>query len=394
MRVALTEHIDRSEEKLLLRGTVGTVHSWVWPVNDPRPSVVYIKFNAANWQLEGIDEPGVYPVVPQCKAWYLDKSRKFSLLKVSRTQLPLAPAYAMTAHSSQGKTLTAVLLDLHVDKRVDPTIGTVAATRVRSQEDVLILRPFPLWLYQRTPSDGPQLLLRQLRGESIDWTAYREARKPSAECLGCKQFLQLDAFNHEQWEQIRTNRPAFCLACKNGQEPKRKRKLYPDSLQKVSCVSCKQNKIADAFPRAQLVQAEADTQRQCLKCLQTQRTEMRCCRCSHTKPSPAFAPQMVTMPSGGILCLDCQEVLRPQAGKPTEIDYCTCRGCSKIFPAAGIVFAVDKERKQRCMNCATRSGRKVGEQTCRNQNCKRKWTEKEQPEEGKRPPRYCPACRK
>ena len=78
---------------------------------------------------------------PQCKACYLDKSRKFSLLNVSRAQLPLAPAYAMTTHSSQGKTLTAVLLDLHVDKRVDPTIGTVAATRVRSQEDVLILRP-------------------------------------------------------------------------------------------------------------------------------------------------------------------------------------------------------------------------------------------------------------
>ena len=124
MRVALTEHIDRSEEKLLLRGTVGTVHSWVWPANDPRPSVVYIKFDNATWQLDGIDEPGVYPVVPQCKPWYLDKNRKFSVLKISRTQLPLAPAYAMTAHSSQGKTLVAVLLDLHVDKRVDPTIGT------------------------------------------------------------------------------------------------------------------------------------------------------------------------------------------------------------------------------------------------------------------------------
>ena len=111
------------------------------PTNDLRPSVVYIKFHAAKWQLEGIDEPGVYLVVPQCKAWYLDKSRKFSLLKVSRTQLPLAPTYAMTVHSSHGKTLTAVLLDLHVDKRVDPTISTVAATRVRSQEDVFILRP-------------------------------------------------------------------------------------------------------------------------------------------------------------------------------------------------------------------------------------------------------------
>ena len=66
-----------------------------------------------------------------------------------------------------GKTLVAVLLDLHVDKRVDPTIGTVAATRVRSRYDVLILRPVPLWLYQRKPSDGPQLLLQQLCGANI-----------------------------------------------------------------------------------------------------------------------------------------------------------------------------------------------------------------------------------
>ena len=50
----------------------------------------------------------------------------------------------MTACSSQGKTLIAVLLDLHVDKRVDPSIGTVAATQVCSRYDVLILRPSPL----------------------------------------------------------------------------------------------------------------------------------------------------------------------------------------------------------------------------------------------------------
>jgi hypothetical protein len=45
------------------------------------------------------------------------------------------------------------------------------------------------------------------------------------------------------------------------------------------------------------------------------------------------------------------------------------------------------------MNCPTRERRKVGEQTCRKAACKRKWVEEEHPEEGKRPPRYCPACR-
>ena len=62
------------------------------------------------------------------------------MLKIARTQLPLAPAYAITAHGSQGKTLPAALVDFNVDRRTDATFGTVAASRVRSREDVLILR--------------------------------------------------------------------------------------------------------------------------------------------------------------------------------------------------------------------------------------------------------------
>ena len=143
MAVTLTEHIDRSENKQLLRGKRGIVHSWLWPEGQARPSIVYVKFEGAEWQLEGLAEPGVYPIVPMTRSWYLDKGRKARTLRASRTQLPLTPAYSMTAHSSQGKTLRAVLLGLHVDKRGDPTIGTVATTRVRSREDVLIMRPSP-----------------------------------------------------------------------------------------------------------------------------------------------------------------------------------------------------------------------------------------------------------
>ena len=183
MRVALTDHLDRSPDKLLLRGRAGHVHSWVWPENDRLPRVVYVKFqDAAHWSLEGIEEPGVYPIHPVKRQWYLDANREKKVLKVTRTQLPLTPAYAMTAHASQGKTLSAVLLDLNVDKRVDGTFGTVAASRVRHREDVLILRPFPRWLFCRGAADGPTLLLQILRGEQVDWEGYKEARFPSAQC--------------------------------------------------------------------------------------------------------------------------------------------------------------------------------------------------------------------
>ena len=236
------------------------------------------------------------------------------MLKVKRTQLPLTPAYAMTAHASEGKTLQAALLDLQVDRKVDPTIGTVAATRVRSREDVLILRPFPQFLFQRGhASEGPDLLLHKLRGEAIDWAAYREARRPCAPCQLCEQILPMDAFNSEQWEHIRANKTALCRACKEGVAPKRRRKLDADSLQKYRCFGCDTNKIAEAFPRAQLAQPHAEGIRHCLKCLQTHRTEMQCVKCEETRPgSQTSVPEMLTMPQQGVLCRDCQEELRQQ----------------------------------------------------------------------------------
>ena len=40
MPVALTQHLDRSQDKLLLKGRVGRVHSWIWHDNDRQPKVV------------------------------------------------------------------------------------------------------------------------------------------------------------------------------------------------------------------------------------------------------------------------------------------------------------------------------------------------------------------
>lgn len=392
MKVALTEHIDRSEDKRLLRGTVGIVHSWVWEEGWQRPSVVYLKFEGAKWQLEGVSEPGVYPIVARAADWWLDKGRKVKVLKVKRTQLPLTPAYAMTAHASQGKTLVAVLLDLNVDKKMDPTIGPVAATRVRSRHDVLILRPFPDWLFQRTASDGPELLLQKLRGEVIDWAAYREARKPTASCQKCRQLLPLDAFEHKQWERVRANNLASCMTCWQGKPPSHRRRLEPDSLEKINCCGCNTIKIAAAFPRAQLAQLCADVTRQCLKCLQAKRSEgMQCRRCLETKTQEYFKPAMVTMPAAGILCMACQGKVSQQQINRQRKGFFKCKACRDIFPNE---VATGKERQQICCNCASRetSDRQRGAQTCRNKQCKRKFSDGCADKDGKRQ-RYCPECR-
>eukprot|EP00971_Amphidinium_carterae_P084328 1669190-Amphidinium_carterae.2 len=96
------------------------------------------------------------------------------------------------SYSSQGKTMSAVMLDLNVEGRDNMkalcVFATVIFTRVRCRKDVLTLRPFgETFFQQRWAAEGPQLLLRKLRGEHVDWDAYRQARFPSRPCAQCKQ---------------------------------------------------------------------------------------------------------------------------------------------------------------------------------------------------------------
>ena len=385
MRVALTQHLDRSPDKLLLKGTVGRIHSWQWAENDRLPSVIYVKFDGATWKLDGMDEPGVYPIRSLNQTWFLDSKRSSPVLGIKRQQFPLTPAYAMTAHASQGKTLTAVLLDLAVDKRVDATFGAVAASRVRSRYDCLILRPFPRWLFNRGVSEGPKLLLQKLRGEPIDWAAFREGRAPVAACTRCQQVRALDAFEHEQWEKVRVNMPAMCMQCKHGDGGPKKRKLDKGTMKYV-CSGCKMNKIEDAYPRAQLKQE--DKTRKCLACCKAI-NQLQCSRCGQTKAVDNFHPSMITLPSEGVACKICQEEMEMEVYKPQRKNWFTCRACRQVLP---IAVCKEQQDQRRCLNCASRGTRQKDEQTCRNKNCKKKFHEKQQ--KGQERKRFCPECRR
>ena len=383
MPVALTHHLNRSPDKMLLKGTRGYVHSWVWPENDRlahrMPSCVYVKFEGATWQLDGIDEPGVYPIRPRKEDWYLDGKRTNPVLKVKRRQIPLTPAFAITAHSSQGQTLYALFLDLNVDKRVDATIGAVGISRVRSRHDCLILRPFPLWLFQRGMPDGPKLLLQKLRGEDIDLAAYAEGLNPHATCSHCQQVRHLDGFEHEQWEKVRANMPAMCMQCKHGKHGPRKRKL--DAAIKYPCSICKLTKIEDAFPRAQLKQEDG---KKCLSCCKAADI-LQCVHCGESKSIEYFNGTMVTFPAGGVVCKACQGTMNEKGFKKFRKNWFKCRSCGELLPSS-----LSLDEKQRCLNCASRGTRQKDEQTCR--NWKVKFHEKQV--KGKQRTRYCPRCRK
>ena len=187
MRVALTDHIDRNLAKQLLRGRVGTIHSWIlnkdedsgWQ-NGQRPlkklpRVVFVKFLDAEgkelpWRLRGLPENGLYPIVPRKRTWYLDKSRKYPELEISRHQLQLAPAYAITSHASQDQTLEdGAIVDLRTGKGTSPISSYVAMARVKSRNKLLIYRPFEREFFTQGGAEGPELLMKKLRGDAIDW---------------------------------------------------------------------------------------------------------------------------------------------------------------------------------------------------------------------------------
>ena len=114
---------------------------------------------------KGLTENGLYPIVPRKRTWYLDKNRKYPKLSISRQQLPLAPAYSITAHASQGQTLEeGAIVDLRIGKDTSPISSYVALTRVKTRNKLLIYRPFEREMFTKGEAEGPELLMKLLRG--------------------------------------------------------------------------------------------------------------------------------------------------------------------------------------------------------------------------------------
>ncbi len=135
------------------------------------------------------------------KSWYLDKGRQKPVLRIVRRQLPLAPAFAITAHSAQGQTLRAAIIDLQIGKKTSPITSYVAPSRVKRREDVLILRPFHRRIFTGGPLAGASLLLRVFQGEEVDWAAIEEARMPKRACGRCGLRQRKDGFLAAQWKK-------------------------------------------------------------------------------------------------------------------------------------------------------------------------------------------------
>ena len=75
----------------------------------------------------------------------------------------------------QGFTLPVGKVDLNLRHYADPVTGYVAMSRFRRADDVLILQPFDLAVFQQGIADQPRLLLERLRDPEKDMSAVFES---------------------------------------------------------------------------------------------------------------------------------------------------------------------------------------------------------------------------
>ena len=63
----------------------------------------------------------------------------------------------------------------------------------------MIFRPFERERFTQGQPKGPELLLKHLRGEDIDWKAIEEEYMPRDKCVNCGGVKYKHAFPLQQW---------------------------------------------------------------------------------------------------------------------------------------------------------------------------------------------------
>ena len=263
------------------------------------------------WQLKGVPQPNVYPVVPRSGSWYLDKRRKNPKLRISRRQVPLAPAFALTAHTAQGMTLEdGVIADCDVPPGTNIITCYIAVTRVREREKLLISRPFPAAPFQQGLAGQRDLLLQCWRGAQPDWAAVRARYNVTKRCSSCDIQKRTNAFAQPQWraedatrvckERVRSflaqNKPWRCAVCLNFQE--------------IAC-----------FPK-EAKNPRKTWSRVCNSCM----ADRRCYRCGQVRTEDMFSARQWK-----------------RGGKTGHCKRCARQVCGKPVPAERVSF--DRARR-------------------------------------------------
>ena len=132
-----------------------------------QPDMIYLKFENAKWRVHDDLEKGVYPLKVTGKIWNISENTK---MKAKRWGWCFVPDFGQTAHSVQGASLKAVIVDcLKVDicsKETEMLAAYIGLSRVRRKEALLIAEPFsPALFGHGQPPPGPEILMKVLRRE-------------------------------------------------------------------------------------------------------------------------------------------------------------------------------------------------------------------------------------
>ena len=432
----LTEHIDQNPEHNLLKGRIYYLKRWALDDREDSeysdnarhlrypPKVAHMEFwewvdedgtkveKLCSWIIDGVDEPGVYPIKPVAREWFLDQRRANPKLSVKRWQLPLSPAYAITAHGSQGTTLRAAFLELQIGRGVSCIASYVASTRPRKKEDLLIFRAFDRDVFTQGEPEGPCLLLRKMRGEKIDWEAIEKKHVPQRLCKGpCLSVKPKAEFSQKEWlnkedahckacmqrlrEQGKTVRCESCrswfgkedMSLASAKNPSRFKCSRCSAKGERACFRCGAMKPEEDFPAFRWAKrmvdricAECMAARKCSACQkQKSRTKYsedewmntdalrrckdcvpkRCCSCKKARGRRYFDAKQWPLDEGTALCHDC--------------DRKRCASCSKLkghMQFTATMWQLDDGSPElRCRECTT-GKRQKGMWTCQNRQCK------------------------
>ncbi len=106
-------------------------------------------------KLTGLEE-GEVPIFPVSTSFQHKFPGTWIATSIRRHQLPLVAAYNYTSYKAQGKTPGTIIADLQptTSLPIDTRFAYVALSRVKSLEDLVLLRPFPISVLQATrPKD-------------------------------------------------------------------------------------------------------------------------------------------------------------------------------------------------------------------------------------------------
>jgi len=133
------------------QGTVHQIYTKTCSHGFSYATCVLVEFTHCKFQLSGLPM-GVFPILPSTWMFMMliDCNGSQKKVRVTRNQIPIQPAFAVTGHSSQGKTLPSVIINLHEGGFA----AYVAASHARTREGLCITQLVSLrQLNKQIPTD-------------------------------------------------------------------------------------------------------------------------------------------------------------------------------------------------------------------------------------------------